>query len=75
MAALLAILPQQLVFGLALGTVYGLIALVTLIAGAIGYGVRSFYSYLRTREKHQLSLTRHLYFQTSTTTPASFTTC
>jgi Protein of unknown function (DUF3754) len=42
---------------------YGLIAFLGLISGAIGYGVRSFYSYLRTREKHQLCLTRHLYFQ------------
>ena len=42
---------------------YGLVAFLGLISGAIGYGVRSFYSYLRTREKHQLCLTRHLYFQ------------
>jgi hypothetical protein len=42
---------------------YGLIAFLGLIGGAIGYGVRSFYSYLRTREKHQLCLTRHVYFQ------------
>jgi hypothetical protein len=33
------------------------------LISAIGYGVRSFHGYLRTREKHQLSLTRHLYFQ------------
>ena len=43
--------------------IYGLIAFLGLISGAIGYGVKSFYSYLRTREKHQLCLTRHLYFQ------------
>ncbi|HZN35876.1 MAG TPA: DUF3754 domain-containing protein [Pirellulaceae bacterium] len=43
--------------------IYGMLAFLGLIGGAIGYGVRSFYSYLRTREKHQLSLTRHLYFQ------------
>jgi hypothetical protein len=43
--------------------VYGMIAFLGLVGGAISYGVRSFYSYLRTREKHQLSLTRHLYFQ------------
>jgi hypothetical protein len=42
---------------------YGLIAFLALISGAIGYGVRSFYGYLRTREKYQLSLTRSLYFQ------------
>jgi hypothetical protein len=44
-------------------SMYGLFAFLALISGAIGYGVRSFYGYLRTREKHQLSLTRHLYFQ------------
>jgi hypothetical protein len=43
--------------------VYGLIAFLGLISGAIGYGVKSFFSYLRTREKHQLCLTRHLYYQ------------
>jgi hypothetical protein len=47
----------------AFGGIYGMLAFLGLVGGAIGYGVRSFYSYLRTREKHQLSLTRHLYFQ------------
>jgi hypothetical protein len=47
----------------AVAELYGLIAFLGLIGGAIGYGVRSFYGYLRTREKHQLNLTRHLYFQ------------
>src|SRR5213076_3295379 len=48
---------------LAFASIYGLIAFLMMVAGTIGYGVRSFYSYLRTREKHQLCLTRHLYFQ------------
>jgi hypothetical protein len=43
--------------------IYGLLAFLGLVSGVIGYGIRSFYSYLRTREKHQLCLTRHLYFQ------------
>jgi hypothetical protein len=47
----------------AFGGIYGMLAFLALVGGAIGYGVRSFYSYLRTREKHQLSLTRHLYYQ------------
>jgi hypothetical protein len=47
----------------AFASLYGLIAFLALISGAIGYGVRSFYGYLRTREKYQLSLTRSLYFQ------------
>jgi hypothetical protein len=42
---------------------YGLIAFLGLISGAIGYGVKSFFTYLRTREKHQLCLTRQLYYQ------------
>jgi hypothetical protein len=44
-------------------SMYGLVAFLCLVSGAIGYGLRSFHGYLRTREKHQLSLTRHLYFQ------------
>jgi hypothetical protein len=47
----------------AVAEIYGLLAFLGLIGGAIGYGIRSFYGYLRTREKHQLHLTRHLYFQ------------
>ena len=43
--------------------IYGLLAFLGLVSGTVGYGIRSFYSYLRTREKHQLCLTRHLYFQ------------
>ena len=48
---------------LAFASLYGLIAFLALISGAVGYGLRTFYGYLRTREKYQLSLTRHLYFQ------------
>ena len=44
-------------------SVYGLIAFLALVSGAVGYGLRSFHGYLRTREKYQLNLTRHLYFQ------------
>lgn len=40
-----------------------LIAYLGLAAGAIGYGTRSFYGYVRTKEKYQLSLTRSLYYQ------------
>lgn len=48
---------------LAVAEFYSLAAMLGLISGAIGYGAKSFHGYLRTREKHQLSLTRHLYFQ------------
>jgi hypothetical protein len=47
----------------ALAGLYSLLTFLALVFAAVGYGVRSFYGYLRTREKHQLSLTRHLYFQ------------
>ena len=48
---------------LTFASVYGLIAFLGLISGTVGYGLRSFYGYLHTREKYQLSLTRNLYFQ------------
>jgi hypothetical protein len=47
----------------AFASLYGLIAFLALVSGVVGYGLRSFYGYLRTREKYQLSLTRSLYFQ------------
>jgi hypothetical protein len=47
----------------AFASVSGLIVFFGLVSGAIGYGIRSFYGYLNTREKYQLGLTRQLYFQ------------
>lgn len=41
----------------------GLFMLAGLLAGTFGYGARSFFGYLRTKEKYQLNLTRSLYFQ------------
>lgn len=46
-----------------LSSVYGALALLGLVGGTLGYGVRSFFAYLNTKEKYQLSLTRSLYFQ------------
>jgi hypothetical protein len=43
--------------------VYSAAALLGLVGGTLGYGVRSFYGYLRTKEKHQLNLTESLYYQ------------
>jgi hypothetical protein len=48
---------------LAFAGVYGMLALLGVVGGTIGYGVRSFVGYLRTKDKHQLYLTRSLYFQ------------
>jgi hypothetical protein len=48
---------------LAFAGFYGVLALLGVVGGTIGYGVRSFVGYLRTKDKHQLYLTRSLYFQ------------
>jgi hypothetical protein len=42
---------------------YGMLAFLGLVGGTIGYGVKSFLGYLRTKDKYQLSLTRSLYYQ------------
>lgn len=42
---------------------YGLLALATLIIGSLGYSLRSVFGYLATKDKYQLHLTRHLYYQ------------
>ncbi len=43
--------------------IYGLLAFLGLVAGTIGYGVKSFFGYQRTKDKYHLNLTRNLYFQ------------
>ena len=43
--------------------IYGLFAFIVLVGGTLGYGVKSFFGYLRTKDKYQLHLTRHLYYQ------------
>lgn len=47
----------------AMAGAYGVLALLGFAGGTIGYGVRSFLGYLRTKQKYQLNLTRNLYFQ------------
>jgi hypothetical protein len=47
----------------AFGTATGTLALLGMIGGLIGYGVKSFIGFLRTKEKHQLNLTKNLYYQ------------
>lgn len=47
----------------AVAGLYGILAVLGLVGGTVGYGVKSFLGYLRTKEKYQLSLTRSLYFQ------------
>ena len=43
--------------------IWGLLAVLGLVGGTIGYGIRSFYGYLNTKNKYQLSLTESLYYQ------------
>ncbi len=39
------------------------LAFLGLIGGTVGYGVRSLYGYLNTKQKYQLNLTQSLYYQ------------
>lgn len=39
------------------------LAFLTLAGGTVGYGIRSFYGYLQTKQRYQLTLTESLYFQ------------
>ena len=48
---------------LAFAGLYGLLTFLGLVGGTIGYGIKSFFGYLRTKDKYQLNLTRSLYFQ------------
>lgn len=62
----LALALQKLLAGAVLigvTSMYSVLALLGLIGGTVGYGVRSFFAYLNTKDKYQLSLTRSLYFQ------------
>ena len=42
---------------------YSSLAMLGLVGGTLGYGVRSFYGYLNTKQKYQLNLTQSLYYQ------------
>jgi hypothetical protein len=48
---------------LALTSAYESLALLSLVGGTVGYGLRSFYGYLQTKQKYQLSLAESLYYQ------------
>lgn len=47
----------------AFASLHGAIAFLALLSGVFGYGLRSFYGYLNTRDRYHLNLTRSLYFQ------------
>lgn len=42
---------------------YSSLAFLILVGGTVGYGVRSLYGYLNTKQKYQLNLTQSLYYQ------------
>ncbi|MEZ6116905.1 MAG: DUF3754 domain-containing protein [Pirellulaceae bacterium] len=48
---------------LAFAGIYGFIAFIGLVAGTIGYGVKSFFGYRRIMDTYELNRTRSLYFQ------------
>lgn len=41
----------------------GILAFLGLVGGTVGYGVKSFFGYLRAKDKYQLNLTKNLYYQ------------
>lgn len=43
--------------------IQGLMAFLVAVAGTLGYGVKSVFGYLNTKNKYQLNVTRHLYYQ------------
>jgi hypothetical protein len=45
------------------GGITGIIAFFGFVIGTIGYGLKSFFGYLQTKDKYQLNLTRNLYYQ------------
>ena len=49
--------------GLAAAGIYGLLVFLGIVGGTLGYGIRSFYGYLNTKQRYQFSLTRSLYYQ------------
>jgi hypothetical protein len=59
--AVLKIVKGAVVFAFA--GVYSLLLLLVFVIGTLGYGVKSFFGYLQTKDKYHLHLTRNLYYQ------------
>jgi len=43
--------------------IYGVLAFLGIVGATFGYGLRTFFGYLQTKNKYQLHLTRNLYYQ------------
>ncbi len=48
---------------LAFASLYGMFTFLAAVGGTLGYGAKSFFGYLRTKDKYQHHLTRSLYYQ------------
>ena len=48
---------------LAFAGIYGLLAVLALLAAAVGYGLKSVSGYVKTKNRYELNLTRNLYYQ------------
>ena len=49
--------------GALLAAAAGIYGILTVLGVTVGYGMRSFYGYLQTKQKYQLNLTESLYYQ------------
>ena len=59
----LAIIVWKLILGTLFVAAMGVVGFVVLIAGLVGYGLRSLFGYWNTQTKYQLNLTKNLYLQ------------
>jgi hypothetical protein len=59
----LGVTGWKLTTGTVMALLVNKLALLSLAGGTIGYGLRSFYGYLSTKQKYQLTLTESLFFQ------------
>ena len=60
--AIFKILKGAVVLALT-STFWGMLAFLGFVGGTVGYGIKSFFGYLQTKDKYQLNLTRSLYYQ------------
>ncbi len=59
----LAVSAYKAIKGALLAAAAGVFGVLTVLGVTVGYGMRSFYGYLQTKQKYQLNLTESLYYQ------------